>query len=107
MIVGEHMSEVVDLSMVREDWRTGDMFQDPIHKFINRPLALGPFIYAKLAQHGKGYEVYWNHFNREITVTTPGGIVVQTNEEAFPIPRFDRIRYVGMFVEAVLEHEAG
>ena len=107
MIVGEQMSEVVDLERVREDWRTGDMYEDAIHEFIRRPLALGPFIYARLAQSGKGFEVYWNHFTRDITVTTPKGIIVETNEEAFPIPRFDRIRYVNMFVEAVLDHEAG
>lgn len=98
------MSEAVDLDKVVHVERTDDMYEDAVHLAMHRPLALGPLIYAKLARRGS-YEVYWDHFHQAITVTTPKGIVVETKEEAFPIPRFDRVRYVNMFVEAVLDHE--
>jgi hypothetical protein len=106
LILGEAMSEIVDMDNVYEDPATGDIYEDRTHFYMSRPLALGPLIFAKLRLHfGTGYEVFWNHFNQEVAVSTPTGSIVITNEEAFPIPRSDRLYYVNVFIEAVLGHE--
>jgi hypothetical protein len=106
MIVGEIMSQVVELEYLYVDLITNDIYENYTHYFIGRPLTLAPLIYAKLhIAAGQGYEVYWDHFRKEVTVVTPTGKVHQTYEEVFPIPRRDRIRYVDSFVEAVLERE--
>lgn len=88
----------------------GDMYETTIHLLMDRPLDTGRLFYAKLRNaipRNVDVEVYWNHFDDEVTGVVAGRLSELEITFADPtMARTDKIVYieaiVDRFKEAVL-----
>lgn len=100
MILGEKQNDVIDMTQVCED-HNGEMYQNPIHLIMSRPLGLGALIYAKLVRADIEGEVYWNHFEGSVTVVIPGRYQGVVRERDMPASRAQQLAIVEDFVKWV------
>lgn len=100
MILGEKMSEVVDLEQICED-HNGEIYADPLHRIMHRPLGLGALIYAKLKRTGVDeVEVWWNHFEGSVTIIA-GRYQGVVEERSMPDARTQQLAIVSDFARWV------
>lgn len=96
MILGELMSEVVDLDTVVED-SNSELYMDEIAAIMKRPLGIGALVYAKMRRADIEGEVWWNHFAGAIVIKS-GRYQGVIKEKQLPDSRTAQVAIVDDFV---------
>lgn len=104
--IGEVQSPLVDWShCIYEE--NGEVFENAVFKLLDRPLDTGRLFYAKLRNavpRNASVEVYWNHFDAEVTGVVSGRDFEYAVSFREPVmARVDKIVYVETIVEDLKE----
>jgi hypothetical protein len=103
MRIGEKQSAVFDWEACIFE-PNGEVYENEWDKFQNKPLDTGRLLYAKLRNaltRDVDVEVYWNHFEDEITAVMAGRHFER--EVTFRDPVMARVDLV-VYIEAIVEH---
>ncbi|MGB8508045.1 MAG: hypothetical protein WCD76_06560 [Pyrinomonadaceae bacterium] len=106
MRIGEVQSPLVDwASCIYEE--NGEVFENAVFKLLDRPLDTGRLFYAKLRNaipRNVNVEVYWNHFDAEVTGVVSGRDFEYGVSFIEPVmARVDKIVYIETIVEDMKE----